>query len=379
MAISGWRRWARRAGTLVAVAAALAIALELGSFGALRWLADRELRRPDPRSALRAYRDADWAQGYWRELTLVQRSPEYRPYVVWRRAPYAGTTIAIDGEGRRRTYHSQCAPGAYTVYMFGGSTLWGYGAPDWATIPSYLAEEYARHGRAACVENFGEFGWVGTQGVLELVLELKAGRRPDLVIAYDGCNDVLTPLQSGRVDVHGDFREIKAWHDWHRHLALGSFGWLGATNVAALAGRVAMRLGRGGSGWRTDAEPASLARRIVQDYVGSVDVVEALAGRHGFKAAFFWQPVALVEQKPLTPEERSRIESARDERHRPLPALYEQTYELVRAIRRPNVHYVADVFNGERGDVYLDICHLAPPGNRLVARRMYEVLQARGL
>jgi lysophospholipase L1-like esterase len=379
MAIRRRRTWAKRIGTLVAVAAALAIAVELGAFGALRWLAHRELRRPDPRAALAAYRDAEWAPGYWQELTLVQRLPEYYPYVVWRRETRAGETILIDGEGRRRTHHSRCVPGAYTVYMFGGSTLWGYGAPDWATIPSYLAEEYARHGRMACIENFGEFGWVGTQGVLKLVLELKAGRRPDLVIGFDGCNDVLTPLQSGRVDVHGNFREIKAWHDWHRQLALGSFGWLGATNSATLAGRVAMRLGPGGSGWRADTEAAPLARRIVQDYVGGVDIVEALGVRHGFKSAFFWQPVALAERKSLTPEERSRVESVRDERHRPLPALYEQTYELIRAIRRPSVHYLADVFNDERGDVYLDICHLAPPGNRLVARRMYEVLQAHGL
>lgn len=379
MSIGEARGWASKLRTLVAAVVTLAIVVELGAFVALRWLAHRELERPDPRAALSAYRDARWAPAYWRELKVVERSPEYHPYVVWRRVPHGSETIGIDGEGRRRTEHSQCLPGVYTIYMFGGSTLWGYGAPDWATIPSYLAAEFARHGRRVCVQNFGEFGWVSTQGMLALVLELRAGHRPDLVISYDGCNDVLTPLQSGRVDVHANFREIKTWYDWHPRLALGSLGWLGATNTVTLARRVADRLGWRASAWRVDAEVAPLARLIVDDYEAGAEIVEALAGRYRFRTAFFWQPVALVERKPLTSEERSRIESVRDARHRPLPALYEQTYELVRGLRRPGLYYLADLFNDERGDVYLDICHLAPAGNRLVAQRMYEILQAGGL
>jgi lysophospholipase L1-like esterase len=379
MSIREARGWASKLCTLVAVIVTLAIVVELGAFVALRWLARRELERPDPRTALSAYRGANWAAAYWREQKVVERSPEYHPYVVWRRVPHASETIGIDGQGRRRTDHSQCLPGVYTIYMFGGSTLWGYGTPDWATIPSYLAEEYARHGRPVCVQNFGEFGWVSTQGMLALVLELRAGRRPDLVISYDGCNEVLTPLQSGRVDVHANFGEIKTWYDWHPRLALGSFGWLGATNTVTLARRVADRLGWRASPRRADAELGRLARLIVDDYQAGAEIVEALAGRYQFRTAFFWQPVALAERKPLTPEERPRIESVRDEQHGLLPAAYEETYELVRGLRRPRVHYLGDVFNDERGDVYLDICHLTPAGNRLVARRMYEILEARGL
>ena len=69
-----------------------------------------------------------------------------------------------------------------------------------------LAEQNDKAGRSVCVRNYGETGWVSTQELIKLMLELKrTGRKPDLVIFYDGANDVYLPYQYGRVDVHNQF------------------------------------------------------------------------------------------------------------------------------------------------------------------------------
>src|SRR5208337_2872249 len=75
-----------------------------------------------------------WATQYAQEFPQAERV-QYKPYVVWRRAPFTGKTINIDSDGLRKTYYTACDQDAYTIWMFGDSGLWGAGLPDWETIP----------------------------------------------------------------------------------------------------------------------------------------------------------------------------------------------------------------------------------------------------
>jgi len=83
--------------------------------------------------------------------------------------------------------------------LFGGSTTWGVGARDPFTIPaepsralSEVEPELRVH-----VLKFGEKGYVSTQSLLALLLELREGRAPDLAVFYDGVNDVFAGYQQG--------------------------------------------------------------------------------------------------------------------------------------------------------------------------------------
>src|SRR5689334_1704994 len=49
----------------------------------------------DPRSKSPYYRSKSWAPQYWREFA-ASRTNEYKPHVLWRRAPARGETINID-------------------------------------------------------------------------------------------------------------------------------------------------------------------------------------------------------------------------------------------------------------------------------------------
>jgi lysophospholipase L1-like esterase len=106
---------------------------------------------------------------------------------VWSREPYRGETITVNEEGDRVHPPTTEEP-IGTLRLFGGSTLWGMGVADENTIPAQLNRLFPRYH----VANHGEAGFISRQEIARLV-NLAAAERPmDLVIFYDGVNDVGT-------------------------------------------------------------------------------------------------------------------------------------------------------------------------------------------
>lgn len=75
--------------------------------------------------------------------------------------------------------------------------MWGSGARDSFTIPSLLSQILSEHGISIHVVNYGESGFVSTQEVIALMLQLKKGNIPDVVMFYDGVNDTFSAFQHG--------------------------------------------------------------------------------------------------------------------------------------------------------------------------------------
>ena len=79
-----------------------------------------------------------------------------------------------------------------TVWVFGGSTVYGYGLPDHQTIPSQMARLLKqRTGDSWCVKNFGRGYYYSSQELgllLELLRDLERVR-PGHVVFIDGLND----------------------------------------------------------------------------------------------------------------------------------------------------------------------------------------------
>src|SRR6185295_4216642 len=92
------------------------------------------------------------------------------PFVGFRRPPYQSKTVNVDSKGRRATPGADCRPGSFKLFVYGGSTVWGTGSPDWGTIPGHLQRLLAgRFGGRLCVVNFGEGAWNTNQELAELV------------------------------------------------------------------------------------------------------------------------------------------------------------------------------------------------------------------
>lgn len=354
----------------------LPIVLEGLSFVTLRLLAGRDRGRTIPSRNMSAYRDQPWADTFWREQRLAL-SYEVHPFGLWRSRPFAGTTIAIDTEGVRRTVPSHCDDGAPTVYVFGGSTVWGYGSPDWETIPSHLSRRFVESGRPACVVNFGEDSWRSDQGLIKLIQELKrpGSRRPDRVVFLNGCNDVYTPFfLTGRVDREWDFEQSKAWLNELARLREGSLKYLTLTNTGTLARRIANRV-KGPTGWPRPPDANALARAIVDNHVANLQIAEGLARSHGFRYASFWQPNAVAGTKVLTDEEQEGTKRQLGPSYDLARLAVHSTFPLVHAAAGGSFHDLAGAFDGIPGSVYLDSCHLLPEGNRILADLIFPFVE----
>ncbi|MBZ0301955.1 MAG: SGNH/GDSL hydrolase family protein [Anaerolineae bacterium] len=340
----------------------------------------------DSRAALPYYRQQDWSAELWREYTAFN-SPgtafRYHPYVVWRGGHFEGETLNVDEDGIRQTPGAECGPDAYIVYMMGGSTLWGLGSPDSMTIPAYVQAGLAKtRNSSVCVVNFGQTAYVSTQNLITLLLQLQQQDNvPNLVIFYDGVNEVGASFANGRADQHANMKMIKDRFNQERDFGVQPT-WSQLLLQSQLVQLVrnliptpqAVDTGPE-TNPRTPEEDDRLAAEIARTYLNNYHIVELLASDYGFEFDFFWQPVIFVTQKPLADEEKPMWEEGRG----PLLAdLYAKTYDLIlKAVSSHNhLYYIADVFDKQPEPVFIDYNHLTPVGNRLVAEAMLQHIPA---
>ena len=335
----------------------------------------RKAQNPVPPSVVEG---ESWASQYAREFPDAELT-RYRPYVIWRRAPFSGKTINIDSEGIRKTSFTSCNAGDRTVWMFGDSALWGAGSPDWETVPSHLAKLYSAAGHGLCVTNFGEKGWVSTQETIQLMLALKrATARPDLVIFYDGVSDSMLPYPSNVPDSHTNFDAMKTIVEEGPAEHRAGFAYLKHSNTYHVLGMLQRRfLGSAAHSEKERSSPsiAGISEGTLDNYRKNIDLVEALSQHYGMRCLFVWQPVLLAGNKPRSQEEQAIARSAESELHPGTSQLIQATYERVKAISRSDFLYLGDVFSGEARTMFVDFRHASPDGNRVIAERIFKFVE----
>ncbi len=317
------------------------------------------------RENLPYYQQVRWGQAHWAEIDTI---PErYAPFTVWVSQAFEGETATVREDGTRLTPSADCdAPDAYTVFVFGGSTVWGFGAPDEGTIPAYIQRTLEeQRNDPVCVVNYGMFGYVATQGTIRLMLELQRGHMPDAVIFYDGINDVLATSQNQAAAGHQNMAPVARAFEPNTLSSALLTAWQ-RTNTYRLVVR-----------WVPDAPGPTLpsTEQLAQDtadaYLLNYNVVANLADVYGFDYAFFWQPVLPLGDKTLTPDEAqfvNGIDTWLD--------LYAATYAEVEAAapNYDNLHYSAGIFDEVEAFLWIDPFHVTPEGNAVVAQHMLDTI-----
>jgi lysophospholipase L1-like esterase len=341
--------------------------------------------RVDTRIHADDFRKADWAEEYFREHWEADAT-RWSSYVYWRRKAYAGKYINIDEHGVRRTTGAgpAGAPGnrPQRIMFFGGSTMWGTGARDDHTIPSLVAAGLAKRGIAVQAVNFAEGGYVSTQGLLELMLQLRNGDTPDLAVFYDGINDTYSSLQSGVAGIPQNERNrtrefnLTLHYDLSRLRRTALVESLKELNTYVLLQRLVRRFG-GGTGYDgrlpEPPDPRALAERTVSVYRDNLRKVALLGESYGFKTLFYWQPV--IYGKPSLSEYEKDLRGSRLAAD--MEPFFRQAYGLVNEAsadigKTVRFHNIAALFADVSEPVYIDWAHLSERGNALVAARMIE-------
>jgi lysophospholipase L1-like esterase len=347
---------------------------------------------PDPAwpaklAAADAYRDAPWAQAYFEEFDASYHLM-WQPYIYWRRMPYRGKYINIAGNGRRYTVLPDVAgpPTAHRlpkIFVFGGSTVWGTGARDSGTIPSRIAAEMYQKGIPVDVTNMGETGYVSTQELISLELELRKGNLPDLVVFYDGVNDTFAAYQQREAGIpQNEFNRAKEFNLTQinrrndlRYVVLQEE--LHALSMFRFVRGAARRLGLPAARRpATDGreERARLADQVVSLYKQNIKLASALADKYGFHLVAYWQPT-ILDKKRQTPYE-AKIRAALSAN---LADCFDQTYQSMRREARtdstlPAVNDISNIFADVSEPIFIDSWHLGERGNQMVAERIAQNL-----
>lgn len=367
----------RDAWLMLGVTVALLIALEIAG-RAVQWAAGRV--RPhaaapaapaDPRPDADAYSadDRRWVADYYREFAHAYTA-RWEPYVYWKRAPFEGRYINVDADGVRRTAGPQ-DEAAPAVWMFGGSTMWGTGARDEATIPSFVSRELEARGIRGRVLNLSETGYVSGQELAALVNRLRKGQRPRVVVCYDGVNDVYSRYQQGSAGIpQNEYKRVDEFNlsaPGHRRRRAR----LVARDIADalwLTRTVRGLLARPPTTARPEL-PTSAAREVADAYRLHAGAIAALGRQHGFATVFYWQPTAFQKQ-PRTAFEAKSLEGLE-----PVGTFYARVTEEIRRDPRGPGFEITDIsalFANEPRPIYIDWCHTAEGGNQMIARQMVE-------
>ncbi|MEM8932655.1 MAG: SGNH/GDSL hydrolase family protein, partial [Acidobacteriota bacterium] len=330
----------------------------------------------DRRTDADTYRGATWPHDYYREFHEAHVA-RWTPYVYWRHAPYDGHTVRIDARGIR---HSWTPPGAGdrpAIYFFGGSTMWGTGARDDATIPSLVARRLDQRGLPVDVVNFGESGYVSTQEMILLLRLLQTGDVPDVVVFYDGVNDSYSAYQQGQAGLpQNEYNRIAEFNSSKREPAQPS--WSALLSRLRTTRLLTDRLRAS----QPDATPpghprheatSELVDAVLDTYATNVAIVRSLADRYGFAAHFFWQP-HLFEKRSRTAYENAEVDrflGVNPGADVFLDRVYQakRRRDLVRRDPEP-VHDLSRLFADRAEPLFVDWCHLGETGNQLVAERI---------
>jgi len=321
------------------------------------------------RSRAQAVADDPWIDAYWNEHE-DSRYTRWISYVYWRRQPFYGALIHVDSHGFRVTPPFS-AP-LHSIWLFGGSTVWGTGNRNTGTLAAQLQAVYQERAPDLRVRvlNFGESGYVSRQslGALQSALACDAPSA-DMAIFVDGANDVFAALQQGVAGLPQNEDNRRSEFNSSRQLAAQLRAWAmrleGITQLLDLSPTTLVE----------SAQLDRLAGAVADAFVAQVQQATALAQFYDFDLLYAWQPT-VFDRSPARGDEAA-IVGASIATH---VQLQRRARELLRSRWASSANAAIDlgnVFDGDDKALFFDFVHLSERGQRLLAERLFDLSAGR--
>jgi hypothetical protein len=347
--------------------------------------------------------------------------PEYRLH------PYYGfdygTADQVHAEDVRK-YGQPAAASRVDVLVLGGSVAAGFAKDGRRQLESALEALPEWTGREVKVSSAARGGFRQPQQLHQLEYLLAIGYQPDVVVEIDGFNEVALGVQNARAGVHPALPSISHWASLASGRALSGRALdaiaaargevergeslfaladgCGAFHSAILSryfsSRIAQSLARFGEANqafanelvgdvsrpyfvgpefdRSDESAVELSARL---WVESSLAMEAICRLHGIRYVHFLQPTLHDEgSKPTTETERRKGAGPADwalGAKLGYPKLRERGADLV--ARGVEFVDLSRAFASVADDLYYDVCHFAPAGNRMLVADVALALGSR--
>lgn len=319
--------------------------------------------------------------------TYVHRRIEFEPYTAFRESAFLGKYVNVDERGFRRFREQGPWPPDkehFNVFVFGGSTTFGYGVQDADAIPARL--QFRLDGlpliRKPRIYNFARASYTSTQERILFEQLLLGGTAPDLAVFVDGLNDFYfsdgNPLFSdilSQLFRDGHYSPDGFW----RPLAV-RFPLLKAADAILNYWRIesVFRKGKHQPGVEDESrwkEDEGLSSRIVARYAGNMKMIEAVARERGVATLFVWQPLPTY-----------KYDLSNHLFYDGFLGSFLKTkygYPVVRqwaeSVQPENFSWAGDLLEGRKENLFVDLIHYNPKLCDLVAGHIADALVRKGL
>jgi hypothetical protein len=261
--------------------------LNVGAALVLSWLPD-----PDLRGAMtygleklrRVYPDRTDKEIRQLLYESWSRAYRYEPFTQFKEGAFSGQYVNVSEEGFRDTGRELPWPPAQdrlNVFVFGGSTTFGYGLGDRETIPARLHEALEPVcGERVAVYNLARSNYFSSQENVLFQRLLAHGVRPAMAVFVDGLNDFAYTADEPK---------------FTRRLAFLMDETPPQTSRRALVNLPLARLlkrwvVRGGEPAAKEAEPAVIDS-MLDRWIRNRRQIRAVAQDAGVMTLFVWQPI----------------------------------------------------------------------------------------
>ena len=308
-----------------------------------------------------------------------------RPYIfedftVFKEQPFKGRYVNVDGNGFRISKHQGIWPPDkeknFTIFVFGSSTVFGYGVSDSETVASFLQEGLLKVGlkRRPSVYNFGRGHYNSTQERILFEKLLAEGHVPDMALFLDGPNQFIyynddgTALSSKLEKLlRGGLRELFRIELRKRFSPLRD-----------MRKKIKHLYTRGAGLQRRERGTPDLAglMKVIERYIMNKRMIEAVGAAFNVQTVFVYEPAPGYEYDlsihPFVKGGFGRHGYARQ--GYPLMKKYVESHDLGN-----NFLWCADIGKDAKEPLYVDLSHYSPRMSALLAENICGLLKQRNL
>ena len=294
----------------------------------------------------------------------------------------------------------------FNIFFFGGSTAYGSGVPDLATVAGYLQDisnQQLNLKKNIYVYNFGRAGYQSTQEIFLLQLLLQKGFIPDATVHLDGLNDFCYDdgLPADAYIISNIYN--KSYYQYYKNIDINNTQYEKYTKASIfskLVNRIekilsdtpAVRLMYAYLNQLEDKDIPSYDDRMVIDqedkpseeliksvidrYIVNMSIVEGIAKKFSFLPILVWQPIPTykydTKHHPFYPNKLGcHIKSKYG-----YPVFYDQ---LKYDVLSKNFIWAADINEHEKTSLFVDGFHYNAYESKKIAQFIINEIEARDL
>lgn len=305
------------------------------------------------------------------------------PFTGFKERSYKGKYVNVDKNGFRVTKNQgpwPPNPDDFNIFLFGGSTTFGYGVPDEQTIASYLQLFISNSmKRNIYVYNFGRGDYISTQERILFGTLMVSGYIPDMAIFIDGFNDFIYPMKPH--SAHPFQRSItdkKVYLDLLRQLPMTMVAraiYYKLNNILAKSTSVKQE--------QTTIKADKYNKKYiitatVDRYLRNKRLIEGEAAVYNIQTLFVWQPIPIYKY-----DLKYHLFFDEDEYREELGYLrygYEYMANLIEEkVLGSNFLWCADIQEQMQEPLYVDQVHYSANMNKIFAFTIDKLLIERNL